>query len=60
MEAITKLGHNLDFRVVAEYVDSEEIMNELIAIGCNFLQGYYFSPAINKYKFMDYVMKCNS
>ena len=59
VEAITKLGHNLDFRVVAEYVDSEEIKNELIAIGCNFLQGYYFSPAINKYKFMDYVMKCN-
>lgn len=60
VEAITKLGKNLDFRVVAEYVDSEEIKNELIDIGCNFLQGYYFSPAINKYKFIEYVLNCNN
>lgn len=60
VEAITKLGKNLDFRVVAEYVDSEEIKNELIDIGCNFLQGYYFSPAINKYKFIEYVLQCNN
>lgn len=40
------LAHNLGLRVVAEGVESEEILKQLIAFGCDIAQGYYISPPL--------------
>lgn len=38
-----ELGHNLGLRVIAEGVESAEIWQELLPLGCDLLQGYHLS-----------------
>jgi hypothetical protein len=45
-EAVIGLGHRLGLRVVAEGVESEAVLDELIALGCDSAQGYAISPAL--------------
>lgn len=40
VRSIIDLGHNLDLRVVAEGVESEEILDALREAGCDIAQGY--------------------
>jgi len=41
------LAHNLGLKVVAEGVETEEILDRLIALGCDAAQGYYISRPIS-------------
>lgn len=41
VESINQIGHILGMKTVAEYVDSEDKMDQLIKIGVDFAQGYY-------------------
>ncbi|UGA55746.1 EAL domain-containing protein [Vibrio sp. VB16] len=43
IEAIIKMARTLDILVVAEGVETREQADALFEMGCNFLQGYYFS-----------------
>jgi diguanylate cyclase (GGDEF)-like protein len=43
VRAIVSLAHSLDLTVVAEGVESQEHAEVLTRIGCNILQGFYFS-----------------
>lgn len=40
------LGHNMGLSVVAEGVESKEVMERLRELGCDLVQGYYLSRAI--------------
>lgn len=40
------LGHNLGCHVVAEGVETLEILERLKALGCDFAQGYYLSRPV--------------
>lgn len=40
VESINNIGHIMKMKTVAEFVKSEEIKNELINIGVDYLQGY--------------------
>ena len=44
--SIVKLAKNLNMTVLAEYVDTESKREELHNIGCNYYQGYLYSPAV--------------
>lgn len=44
--AITELGKSLHFETIAEYVETEEQKDLLLALGCNAFQGYYYSKPI--------------
>ena len=55
--SIISLGKNLGFRVVAEWVENEEIRNVLLDLGCTMFQGYLYSPAV---PFEDLVNFCSS
>lgn len=44
--AITELGKSLHFETIAEYVETEEQKDKLLALGCNGFQGYYYSKPI--------------
>ena len=44
--SIISLGRSLDFQVIAEYVESEEIRDTLKKLGCDLYQGYLYSPAV--------------
>jgi EAL domain-containing protein (putative c-di-GMP-specific phosphodiesterase class I) len=43
VKSIVDLGHNLGLRVVAEGVESKNQVDALKNLGCERLQGYYFS-----------------
>jgi diguanylate cyclase (GGDEF)-like protein len=46
VRAIVSLGHNLRMDVVAEGVETAEQLEALRGLGCDFAQGYLFSPAV--------------
>jgi EAL domain-containing protein (putative c-di-GMP-specific phosphodiesterase class I) len=41
-----ELGHNLGLRVVAEGVETAEVLTELTRLGCDLAQGYFISPPL--------------
>jgi diguanylate cyclase (GGDEF)-like protein/PAS domain S-box-containing protein len=44
--SVIQLAHALGMRVVAEGVDSAERIASLVALGCDYIQGFYFTPAL--------------
>ncbi|MFH1217195.1 MAG: EAL domain-containing protein [Pseudomonadota bacterium] len=46
VKATIDLAHNLGMQVVAEGVENRETADRLKALGCDLLQGYYFSKPI--------------
>ncbi len=47
VKAITGLAHNLGMDVVAEGVETKKQLEQLFRIGCQKIQGYFFSPPLN-------------
>ncbi|MFI3324809.1 MAG: EAL domain-containing protein [Clostridia bacterium] len=52
--SIIELGNSLNYQVIAEYVETLEVKEKLMEMGCNLYQGYYYSAAIPKDKFIEY------
>jgi diguanylate cyclase (GGDEF)-like protein/PAS domain S-box-containing protein len=46
VRAIVALAHNLGMDVVAEGVESADQFSQLVAIGCEYAQGFYFSKPV--------------
>jgi Amt family ammonium transporter len=46
VRTIVSLGHNLGMRVVAEGVETAEQLRDLRKLGCDYAQGFLFSPAV--------------
>lgn len=44
VRTIIEFAHNFGLSVVAEGVESQEVMDHLSAIGCDMVQGYFISP----------------
>ncbi len=42
--SVIELGHQLGLTVVAEGVETEAVLDQLRALGCDVVQGYLFSP----------------
>ena len=47
VKSIIDLGHNLSMKVVAEGVENKETAVKLKALGCDILQGFYFSKPLD-------------
>jgi EAL domain-containing protein (putative c-di-GMP-specific phosphodiesterase class I) len=59
-KAVTNLGKNLNKRVVAEGVETIDQINFLRSIGCNKIQGYYYSRPLGKSEFINYACEKNN
>lgn len=46
VEAIIVMAHKLDIYTIAEGVETKEQQELLVQIGCDYAQGFYYSPAI--------------
>ena len=46
--SIISLGKDLDFKVIAEYVETEVQEKILKELGCDIVQGYLYSKAVAK------------
>lgn len=51
--------HSLGTRIVAEGVETQQMVDALISLGCDFLQGYYYSRPINSQQFLEFISKNN-
>jgi diguanylate cyclase (GGDEF)-like protein/PAS domain S-box-containing protein len=47
VRAIVALAHNLGMDVVAEGVETADQLSQLRALGCEYAQGFYFSPPVD-------------
>ena len=45
--SITKLSHNFNIQVIAEFVETKEQRNALEKVECYLYQGYLYSPAVS-------------
>ena len=57
LSGIVAMAHELKRAVVAEGVESEADAQFLSRIGCEFGQGYYFSPALDGAAALDYIAR---
>lgn len=48
VQIIHNLAKNYDLKIVAEGVENIQQVEYLKSIGCDYLQGYYFSPPVSK------------
>ncbi|OUS31501.1 hypothetical protein A9Q99_02730 [Gammaproteobacteria bacterium 45_16_T64] len=49
------ISHNMNMRVVAEGVETEEIMEALTEMGCDIIQGYLLTPPLSIDRFTDWL-----
>lgn len=49
--------HGLGVKIVAEGVETKEMLVALEELGCDYIQGYYFSRPVCKADFIEYVKK---
>ncbi|MBJ6121856.1 putative bifunctional diguanylate cyclase/phosphodiesterase [Sphingomonas mollis] len=46
IESLIRIARKMDIRIVAEGIESEEQVDQLLAIGCVLGQGFVFAPAV--------------
>lgn len=59
VESIVKLGNQLDFNVIAEYVETNEQKEILSNMGCNIYQGYLYYKDIESNELIELLKKNN-
>lgn len=50
-----KMIKRLDMRIVVEGVETKEMLDSFAALGCEYIQGYYFSKPLPKDGFVEYI-----
>lgn len=49
--------HSLGTRIVAEGVETKQMVDRLVALGCDYLQGYYYSKPIPEQAYLEFIRK---
>jgi EAL domain-containing protein (putative c-di-GMP-specific phosphodiesterase class I)/GGDEF domain-containing protein len=57
VRTIIELGRNLDLKVIAEGVEELEQQQILASLGCDEIQGFYFSHPLSEQKFIEFVQQ---
>jgi EAL domain-containing protein (putative c-di-GMP-specific phosphodiesterase class I)/GGDEF domain-containing protein len=57
VRTIIELGRNLELKVIAEGVEMLEQQQILASMGCDEIQGFYFSNPLPEQKFIDFVQQ---
>lgn len=53
ISSIVYLAKSLNFKVLAEYVETDEQMKTLEKLGCDYYQGYHFSKSVDIQEFLN-------
>lgn len=56
-EAIVRLSHSLALNVIAEGIETQEQYEFLLDNRCDFAQGYYIGPPVDRHDFLDIYRK---
>ena len=57
---LISMFHDVKRKIVAEGIETEEQVNTLRELECDYLQGYYYSKPVNAEVFCEYVKKYNN
>jgi len=57
VQAIIDIGHNFNLDILAEGVESAEVIDLLIAMGCQYGQGYWFSRPLSYHEFLNWIAR---
>lgn len=57
---IVRMSHDLNLKVIAEGVETTHEYNLVKKLGCDYIQGYYFSKPLNEKDFCDYIYNQNN
>lgn len=57
---LISMFHDVKRKIVAEGIETEEQVNTLRELECDYLQGYYYSKPVNADAFCEYVKKYNN
>ena len=60
VRSVIELAHNLGHIVVAEGVETEKTLTQLELLGCNVVQGFYFSAAVEADVLLDVINEIES
>jgi len=60
VKTVINMAHSLGFKTVAEGVETKEHVKALKELECDQLQGYFYSKAVPKNNFMEYLKSFNS
>lgn len=55
LESSISMIRKLDYKIVVEGVETREQADKLTEMGCEYLQGYYFSKPLPEHEFLMYV-----
>ena len=59
LKNLISMFHDVRRKIVAEGVETQEQMDTLVELGCDYLQGYYYSKPISEEEFLAYVARQN-
>lgn len=57
VHSVIELAHNLGHSVVAEGVENEKVLTQLELLGCDLVQGFYYSPAVGAEALLEVIYK---
>lgn len=57
MQYIIDMCKNMNLRVLSEGVETEEQRQRLMSMGCDYVQGYYYSKPLPEKEFVEYLKK---
>ncbi|WCM95159.1 sensor domain-containing phosphodiesterase [Acidovorax sp. NCPPB 2350] len=60
VRGMVRLGHTLGYRLLAEGVETAEVFDQLMQIGCDQVQGYYLSRPLPPGEAFDFVQHWNA
>ena len=60
VKSVIDLAHNLGHSVVAEGVESKDVLDQLMVMGCDEVQGYYFSKPVPADELLTVIDKIDS
>lgn len=55
MEAAMRMIHDMKLKIVSEGVETKEQLETIVALGIDYIQGYYFSKPLPKEEFLDFI-----
>ena len=56
VKSIMSMGHNINFKVLAEGVETQDEYDVLVDLGCDTIQGYFFSKPLKLEKLESYLI----
>jgi len=55
VKAVISMGHSLNYKIIAEGAESKEVVDLLRELGCDVVQGYYYSKPLKEIELLDFM-----